>query len=403
MGPGPLILIAGALLAAGVVATLLADRFRFPGLVLLLGVGMAIGSDGTGWIDFGNKPDDFELALLLGTIALAVILFEAGLAAGFAEIRPVLRPSIGLALVGTAGTAAVTGLAAMWLFDLRFLEGMLLGSTLAASDGAAVFAILRGSRLRRRLARTLVGEAGFNDPVAVLLVLGLIELIKEPDAGLGDVLVFFAQELAIGTAVGLGLGWLVAQGMRRLPSAPAGLQLVSSFTAAALAYGAADVLHGSGFLAVFLAGLVFGSLDVPTRGPVRAFHEGLSSVAEIALFLTLGLLVFPSQLDDVLVEGVVLALVVAFVARPLAAALATVLDRYTARERLLLGWAGLRGGVPVVLATFPVIAGVPGSLEFFNIAFFAVLVSTLIQGTSLEPLARRLGLMAEERPLTAST
>ena len=402
MEPGQLILIAGALLAVGVVASLLADRFRFPALVLLLGLGMAIGSDGTGWIAFGNQPEDFELTLLLGTIALAVILFEAGLAAGFSEIRPVLRPSIGLALVGTAGTAAVTGLAAVWLFDLPFLEGMLLGSILAASDGAAVFAILRGSRLRRRLARTLVGEAGLNDPVAVLLVLGLIDLITKPDAALGDVLVRFAQELAIGAAVGLGLGWLVVQGMRRVPSAPAGLQLVASFTGAALAYGAADVLHGSGFLAVFLAGLVFGTIDVPTRGPVRAFHEGLSSVAEIALFFTLGLFVFPGQLDDVLVEGALLALVLAFVARPLAAALATALDRYSARERLLLGWAGLRGGVPVVLATFPVIAGIPGSLEFFNIAFFAVLLSTLIQGTSLEPLARRLGLM-EREPVAATS
>ena len=402
MEPGQLILIAGALLATGVVASLLADRFRFPALVLLPGLGMAIGSDGTGWIAFGNQPEDFELTLLLGTIALAVILFEAGLAAGFSEIRPVLRPSIGLALVGTAGTAAVTGLAAVWLFDLPFLEGMLLGSILAASDGAAVFAILRGSRLRRRLARTLVGEAGLNDPVAVLLVLGLIDLITKPDAALGDVLVRFAQELAIGAAVGLGLGWLVVQGMRRVPSAPAGLQLVASFTGAALAYGAADVLHGSGFLAVFLAGLVFGTIDVPTRGPVRAFHEGLSSVAEIALFFTLGLFVFPGQLDDVLVEGALLALVLAFVARPLAAALATALGRYSARERLLLGWAGLRGGVPVVLATFPVIAGIPGSLEFFNIAFFAVLLSTLIQGTSLEPLARRLGLM-EREPVAATS
>ena len=401
MEPGRLILIAGALLAAGVVASLLAHRFRFPALVLLLALGMAIGSDGTGWIDFGNRPEDYELTLLIGTIALAVILFEAGLAAGLSEIRPVLRPSIGLALVGTVGTAAVAGLAAVWLFELPFLEGMLLGSILAASDGAAVFAILRGSRLRRRLARTLVGEAGLNDPVAVLLVLGLIELITDPDASLGDVLLLFIQELAIGTAVGLGLGWLVVQGMRRVSSAPAGLQLVASFTGAALAYGAADVLHGSGFLAVFLAGLVFGSSDVPNRGPTRAFHEGLSSVAEIALFFTLGLLVFPGQLDDVLVEGTLLALIVAFVARPLAATLATALDRFSARERLLLGWAGLRGGVPVVLATFPVIAGVPHSLEFFNIAFFAVLLSTLIQGTSLEPLARRLGLMGDDPAVVA--
>jgi cell volume regulation protein A len=401
--PGQLILIAGALLAAGVIASLLADRVGFPALLLLLGLGMAVGSDGAGWIEFGNEPDDFELALLLGTIALAVILFEAGLAAGFAELRPVLRPSIALAGVGTTGTAAVTGVACVWLLDVSFLEGMLIGATIAASDGAAVFAVLRGSNLRRRLARTLVGEAGLNDPVAVLLVLALIELIINPGAGLDDVLVLFAQELAIGTAVGLGVGWLVVQAMRRVPSARAGLQLVASVTGAALAFGAADVLHGSGFLAVFLAGLIFGSTDVPTRGPVRAFHEGLSTVAEIALFFTLGLLVVPTQLDDVLLDGTLVALIVAFVARPLAATIATSQDPYSARERLLLGWAGLRGAVPVVLATFPVIAGVPRSLEFFNIAFFAVLLSTLIQGTTVEPLARRLGLTEPQRVTAAST
>lgn len=395
---GQLILVAGGLLGAGVLVSLVAERFRLPALVLFLGVGMAIGSDGTGWIEFGRRPEDYELTRLVGTVALAVILFQAGLASGFATIRPVLRPAVRLAVVGTIGTAAITGLAAIALFDLPVLEGLLLGSVLAASDGAAVFAILRGSRLAGKLAATLEAEAGLNDPVAVLLVLGLIELIGNPATGALDLLALFGQELGVGLVVGLVVPWLVAQGLRRVRFASEGLQLVGSLAALVLAYGGAAALGGSGFLAAFLAGLVFASVASPAARPVRAFHGGLSSIAEIVLFLTLGLLVFPGQLGEFLLPGTLLALTLAFLARPLAAALATAIDPYNARERLLLGWAGLRGAVPVVLAVLPVIAKVPHSLDFFNIAFFVVLVSTLIQGATLEPLARRLGLTAEPEP-----
>src|SRR3954466_6799871 len=182
MTDGGLILVAGALLAAGLGASLVAERLRVPGLVLFLGVGMAIGSDGAGWIEF----DNYELARRIGVIALALILFEGGLSAGFAEIRPVLRPAISLAIVGTVGTAVITGLVAAWLFDLSTLEGLLLGAILSATDGAAIFALLRGSTLRRRLASTLEGESGFNDPVAVFLVIGFIEWIDTPGYGLLD-------------------------------------------------------------------------------------------------------------------------------------------------------------------------------------------------------------------------
>ena len=395
MTDGELILVAGALLAGGIAASLLAQRIRLPGLLLFLGLGMAIGSDGLDWIDF----EDYELARTIGIVALALILFEGGLIAGFDEIRPVLRPALGLALVGTFATAAITGMAAVWLFDLDTLEGLLLGSIIASTDGAAIFALLRGSTLRRKLARTLEGEAGFNDPVAVLLVIGFIDWIQEPGYGLGDMAILFVLELGVGAAVGIAVGWLAVQGLQRTRLDSTGLYPVASLATAAVAYGAADTLHGSGFLAVYVAGLALGSARIPAKRTVTVFHQGLAWVAQIAMFLALGLLVFPSQLDEVAIKGTALALVLVLVARPLATFLSTAFDRFSIADRVVLGWAGLRGAVPVVLATFPVIEGVPGSRTFLHIVFFAVVISTLLQGTTFEPLAKRLGVTTSEPAL----
>jgi potassium/hydrogen antiporter len=401
---GELILVAGALLAAGIAASLLAARVRLPGLLLFLAIGVVIGSDVTGWIEFGRTEEDYELARTIGVVALVLILFEGGLSAGFDEIRPVLRPALSLALVGTFVTAAITGVAAIWLFDLSTLEGLLLGSIIASTDGAAIFALLRGSTLRRRLARTLEGEAGLNDPVAVLLVVGFVEWIQDDTFGAADMALLFVLELGIGAAAGLAVGWLAVQGLRRVRLETAGLYPVATLATAAIAYGAADALHGSGFLAAYLAGLTLGSARIPAKRTVTVFHEGLGWVAQIAMFLSLGLLVFPSELGDVALEGTALALVLVLLARPAATVVSTTFDRFSSADRLVLGWAGLRGAVPVVLATFPVIDDVPNSEEFFNIVFFAVVISTLLQGTTVEPIARRLGVTTSEpalpRPLT---
>jgi potassium/hydrogen antiporter len=399
MSDGELILVAAALLAAGIVASLLASRIRLPGLLLFLGVGIAIGSDGTGWIDFGTDPGDFELARTIGVAALALILFEGGLTAGFDEIRPVLRPSLGLAVVGTLGTCVICGLAAAWLFDFSTLEGMLLGAIISSTDGAAIFALLRESTLRRRLARTLEGEAGFNDPVAVLLVIGFIEWIEQPDYGVLDMAVLFVREMGIGAVVGLAVGWLAVQALRNTRLMSPGLYPVATLSTAGLAFGGAATLHGSGFLAAYLAGLVLGSGRIPAKQTVTVFHQGLAWVAQITMFLALGLLVFPSRLDDVWLEGTALALILVFVARPVSAFVATALDRFTAGERVVLSWAGLRGAVPVVLATFPVIDQVKDSGTFFNVVFFAVVISTLFQGTTVEWLARKLGVTTSEPAL----
>ena len=389
------ILVAGALLAAGLGASLIAGRLRVPALVLFLGLGMLVGSDGLGWIDFSN----YALARDIGVVALALILFEGGLNAGFDEIRPVLGPSIALAFAGTALTAVVTGLAAAALFGFSTKEGLLVGSIIAATDGAAIFALLRESTLRRKLARTLEGEAGLNDAVAVLLVLACIDWLLEPGYDAADALVLLLRQFGLGIVAGAVVGWLGVQALQRVRLATAGLYPVASLTIAAIAYGAAAALDGSGFVAVYLAGLALGSARIPARQTVANFHQGLGWLAQLSMFLVLGLLVFPSQLGGVAVEGTALALVLVLVARPLAVVGATVFARYSAAERLMLGWAGLRGAVPVVLATFPVLDEVPGSLEFFNIVFFAVVVSTVLQGTTFEPLAKRLGVTTTEPAL----
>src|SRR4051812_39838506 len=266
---GGIILAAGALLALGLGASLLAGRLRIPGLVLFLGLGMALGSDGLGLIAF----DDYELARAVGIIALALILFEGGLAAGLPEIRPVLGSAVSLALLGTLLTAIVTGLAASALLGLSTLQGLLVGSIVSATDGAAIFAVLRGSTLKRGLARTLEGEAGMNDPVAVLLVVGFIDWIQKPDYGVIDMVGLFLQQIGIGTAAGLGVGWLAVQGLRRTRLATAGLYPVATIAAAGVSFGAADVLHGSGFLAVYLTGLTLGSAQIPAKSTVTTFHQ----------------------------------------------------------------------------------------------------------------------------------
>src|SRR5256886_1077301 len=247
-------LIAGALLAVGLAASLTAPRLRVPGLVLFLGIGMAVGSEGLGWISF----DNYDLARSVGIVALALILFEGGLAAGFDEIRPVLGTSISLAILGTLVTALVGGFAAAALFDFSTLDGLLVGSIIASTDGAAIFAVLRGSTLRRRLARTLEGEAGLNDPVAVLLVLGFMDWIQKPGYGVIDMLGLFAQQLGIGVVVGLVFGRLGVEAFRRAQLVSSGLFPVASLTIAALEFGAAAVLNVPASLAGALAGITRG-------------------------------------------------------------------------------------------------------------------------------------------------
>jgi len=390
-----LILVAGALLAAGILGALLADRIRIPGLLLFLGLGMLAGSQGIGGIAF----DDAELARTLGTIALVLILFEGGLTAGWSEIRPVLGTAASLATIGTAVTACTAGLFAHWIFGISVLEGMIVGAAIAATDSAAIFAVLRRSTLKKTLARTLEGESGMNDPVALLLVIGFIEWIQEPGYGLADMAGLLALKLAIGAVIGLALGRLAVIALDRAQLPTDGIYPVATIAIAGLAFGLAEVAHGSGFLAVYLTALALGSTRIPARRTIVAFHEGVGWVAQIGLFILLGLLVFPNTLGDVAWESLALSAILIVLARPLAAFVATAFSPLDVRERVMLGWAGLRGATPIWLATFPVVAGVGSGQELFAIVFFVVVTSTLIQGASFEPLAHRLGLTTDEPAL----
>jgi cell volume regulation protein A len=397
-----LILVTGGLLGVGIAAAKVADRVRIPGLLLFVGLGMLVGSEGPGGVHF----DDAELTRTLGTIGLVLILFEGGLSAGWREIRPVIGTAISLAVVGTAVTAGLTALAAAWLLDLGTLESLILGSAVAATDSAAIFAVLRGSTLRRRLARSLEGESGMNDPVALLLVTGFIDWLQDPGYGAEDMLLNLVGKLALGAVLGVAIGFAARWAVRNVDLPTPGLYPVASIATAGLAYGLTEVAHGSGFLAVYLTALILGTGVVPARRTMLSFHQGVSWVSQIALFFLLGLLVFPSRLGDVAVDGLLVATALMFVARPVAALVASAFSPFTMPERVMLGWAGLRGAIPIWLATFPVIAGLDVGNELFDIVFFVVVTSTLVQGASFEPLAGRLGVTTTEpalpRPLVES-
>jgi potassium/hydrogen antiporter len=390
-----LILIAGVLLAAGIVGALLADRVRVPALLLFLGLGMLAGSEAIGGIHFSN----YDLARTLGTIALVLILFEGGLTSGWSEIRPVLGTAASLATIGTLATALLAGVAAKWIFGLTWLEGMIVGAAIAATDSAAIFAVLRNSTLEKRLARSLEGESGMNDPVALLLVIGFIEWIQQPNYGPADMIGLIALKIAVGIVVGLLLGKLAVWVLTRVELPSDGIYPVATIAAAALAYGVSEIAHGSGLLAVYLTALALGGARIPARRSVVSFHEGLGWVSQIGLFILLGLLVFPGDLGSVAVKGLALSAVLIFLARPIATFLATAFTSFNVREKVMLGWAGLRGATPIWLATFPVVAGVRSGEEEFAIVFFVVVTSTLVQGASFEPLANRLRLTTDEPAL----
>jgi cell volume regulation protein A len=386
---GLLLLLVGAILAVSIVVALGAARTGLPVLVAFLGVGMLLGSDGPGGIDF----DDAELAREVGIIGLAAILFEGGLQTSFRRLRQVAVPAALLSTVGVVVSAIVTGAAAYLIFDLTWLESVLLGAVVSSTDAAAVFATLRFTHIRRRIARTLEAESGGNDPMAIALTIGLIEWIEAPDeGGILDLVLLVTRELGLGLVVGVVLGALATWIFARLPHSIGAFVSVASVAAAALTFGIAEVIGGSGFLAVFLVGLAIGSTPSRYRRQIVSFHEGLAFLAQVALFVVLGLLVFPSDLPEVAVSSLALAGLLTFVARPVSVWASTFASDFTHRERVLISWAGLRGAIPIVFATFVLSSEVGERETIFNAIFFVVVVSTILQGTTLERVAERLGL-----------
>ncbi len=391
MDEGLLLLVVGAVLAASVLLALGAARTGLPVLVAFLALGMVLGSDGPGGIDF----DDARLAREVGIIGLALILYEGGLQTSWRRLRQVAVPAALLSTVGVVVSALLTAVAARMLFDLSWLEACLLGAVVSSTDAAAVFATLRFTHIRRRVARTLEAESGGNDPMAIALTLGLIAWIEQPgDYGIADLSLLVVRQLGLGLIVGVVLGAAVTWLFARLPNSIGGFAPVASLAVAAVSFGAADVLGGSGFLAIYLVGLAVGSTPSRYRQQLVAFHEGLAFVAQVVLFIVLGLLVFPHELPPVALAGLALAVLLVLVIRPVAVWVSTAFSDFTWRERLLIGWAGLRGAVPIVLATFVLSSDVSSADTIFNAVFFVVVISTILQGSTLERIAGKLQLLS---------
>jgi potassium/hydrogen antiporter len=389
-----LLAAAGLLLGASALLSRAATRVGLPVAFLFLGVGMLAGSDGIGGIAF----EDYALAFRLGSCALVLILFDGGLNTPLAVVRPVAAPAVVLATAGVAGTAAVTAAAARLLFaDVSWTFALLVGAVVSSTDAAAVFSVLRGSgtRLRERVASTLEVESGLNDPMAVILTLALTESLAT-GAPLGwQAVGEVALQLAVGALLGVLLGTVAARLVRAVRLSIPGLVPVLTVGCALLTFGLTTLVHGSGFLAVYLAGMAVGRERLSDRAGLLRVHDGLAWLAQVVMFLVLGLLVFPSRLAAVAVPGTVLALVLAFLARPLVVFLCLLPFRYSWKERLYVGWVGLRGAVPIILATFPVLARVPRSDALFNVVFFAVVVSGLLPGATVSRVSRWLGVEGE--------
>jgi cell volume regulation protein A len=385
---GVYLLLGGIVLLCAVVAVRLSTKTGLPSLLLYLALGLLIGEGGLG-VNF----DDAHLTTTLGYIALILILAEGGITTDWPTIRPVVAPAALLATVGTGVSIAVAGYAAHAFLDLSWSLALLLGAAIASTDAAAVFSVLRRVPLPPRLVGMLEAESGFNDAPVVIAVVAMTEVALGHDAHawpylLGEA----AAELAIGAVVGVAVGWLGSVALRRVALPAAGLYPIAVLGLAVGAYGAADVAHGSGFLATYLASLVLGNVRLPHGAAVRGFAEAFGWLAQIGLFVLLGLLAAPSRLAEQLVPALLTGLVLLLVARPASVLVSVSWFRIPVREQAFLSWAGLRGAVPVVLATVPVAAGVPGATRLFDLVFVLVVVFTLVQAPSLPWVARRLGL-----------
>lgn len=390
------ILLVAVLLVGGVLAAGFANRLRLPGLLLFLVLGMVIGDDGLALVSLSDP----RVAQIGGTIALLLILYEGGLTTKPGDLRQAALPGSLLATVGVLITAGVVGGGAYLLLDVEPLTAFLIGAVVASTDAAAVFAMLRRAPLPRKLASLLEVESGANDPIAIMLTIGLIETWRA-DPGIGDWVTFALLQLGGGLGVGALAGLAGTWMLMRPNLGPEGAYPVLALGVAGLSYGAAAAVGASGFLAVYVTGLVVGARVPLHRRGIRTFHQGLSSTAEVGLFLMLGVLVFPSQLPSVVVPGLAVVFVLVFVARPIAVLLTLGWLRYRWQELLFTSWVGLRGAVPIVLATFPFVAGHPDGPFIFNMVFFVVLVSAAVQGVSISTVAGWLGLRGES-PTTTS-
>lgn len=386
----PFVLLAAALLVAGVLLSKTSSRLGVPSLLLFLGLGMVAGSEGLVGIDF----EDFTVAQRYGIIALAFILFSGGAETSWREVRTMLAPAIALATVGVLVSALALGSIAAAILGIDWLEGLLLGSVIASTDAAAVFSILssRGVAILPRLRRLLELESGSNDPAAVFLTVGVIALIQNAGTSAADLAGLFVVQMSVGVLA----GWLLARGavllINRIRLEYDGLYPVLTIAFVLLTYEGTAWLGGSGFLATYVAGLTIANAEFLHKRSLLRFHDGIAWLMQISMFVLMGLLVFPSNLVPVAGQAALVAAVLMFVARPIAVFLTLAPFRMRLPEMTFVSWVGLRGATPIILATFPVVAGIPDAETIFDVVFFVVLLSVLVQGTTIPFAARRLGL-----------
>lgn len=389
-----IILLGGLLILAAILTRTLLARFGVPVLVLFLFVGMMAGSEGIGGIDFA----DYELAHAIGTLALAAILYVGGLTTPLEMLRLAWKPALPLSTIGVVMTAFITGTAAIYVFGMSLLQGMLLGSIVASTDAAAVFSILRSQKqgLDARLQATVEVESGSNDPMAIVLTIAFIGLLTGDGSSGIDLIRFFVLQMGVGLVAGFAAGKATAWIINRIHLDAAGLYPVLVLTLGYVAFGATVYLGGSGFLAIYVCGIVVGNSRMVFHRGTLLFHDAIAWGAQITMFVVLGLVSFPSQVQQFTWGGLVLAFVLIFVARPLTVFLLAWPFGFTFREMIFISWAGIKGAVPIVLATYPLMMGVDNAMAYFNAVFFVVLVSALLQGWSLPVVARWLKL---DRPL----
>lgn len=383
-----IIMLLAALMLVGVLSTKFSSRFGLPSLVLFIAVGMILSR----FVYYNNVP----LTQFAGLFALVVILFEGGMQTRFKDIRPVIGPSLALSTLGVLVTTAVVGLFATWVLDVSWAEGLLFGAIVGSTDAAAVFSVLGGKNIDKRLTSTLEAESGSNDPMAVFLTVSLIEWIHQPDTAVWSLLLSFIWEMGIGLFVGLAMGKITVQAINRINLDSSGLYPVMAFGFAVLTYGSAALLHSSGLLAVYTMGLVLGNSELTYHRTIMSFNHGFGWMMQIFMFILLGLLVFPQELANIAWEGLLLSFILMLVARPVGVFLSLIFFKYSIPEKTLISWAGLRGAIPIVLAMYPLLAGLEHGRMFFNVVFFVVLTSAVIQGTTISPLAMKLKLAGSQ-------
>ena len=391
------ILFGAVLVLAGIMSSLIALRFGAPLLLVFLLVGMLAGESGIGGIKF----DDVQLAYTVGSVALGLILFDGGLRTKLATFRNVLAPAGVLATAGVLITAGLTAPAAAWALGLTWTEALLVGAVMASTDAAAVFFLLhaKGLRLRPRVSATLEVESGINDPFAIFLTIVLVEILLSGHKGWADIFAFMVQETVMGAVLGWAGGVAMVMVLNRL-ELPQGMHAPFVATGALVTFGLAEALHGSGFLAVYIAGLIVGNRETRAHGTIVTFLDAATWLAQIAMFVLLGLLAWPERLPQRLFAALVVALALMLIARPVAVMVCLAPFRFSLREKLFISWVGLRGAVSVFLAAIPMLVGLPGAHFYFDVAFVVVMLSLAIQGWTITDAARlfRIGM-----PLPTST